>query len=256
MKLYFQEQGEGPALIIIHGLFGSSDNWRSMAKYFARTHRVITIDLRNHGRSPHNDSQRFDEMADDLLQLMDLLNITSASLLGHSLGGKVAMQFAASYPNRVEQLIVVDITTKRYFSPHTPLMDAMMSLDLTQYDSRQAVDNALADSIKDPNVRLFLLMNLKTNDQGFYWRINLAGLKDNYGNMMAAVCEHDSFTMPTLFIYGADSDYVTLEDIDQLSKQFYQAQFVEIAEAGHWVHAEKPQRFKRVVEEFLTDAHT
>ncbi|MED5510016.1 MAG: alpha/beta fold hydrolase, partial [Pseudomonadota bacterium] len=166
MKLHYQDSGEGHPLIIIHGLFGSADNWRSMAKYFSRFYRVISVDLRNHGRSPHSDTQDFASMAADIEQLCGDLGLHKVHVLGHSLGGKVAMQFAAEQPAWVEKLVVVDISPRRYFSEHTPLMDAMLALDLKKLDSRSAVDAALADKVTDKSVRQFLLMNLQSGDEG------------------------------------------------------------------------------------------
>lgn len=251
MKLHYQESGEGTPLIIIHGLFGSADNWRSMAKYFSRFYRVISVDLRNHGRSPHSDEQNFTVMADDIHELCEDLQLEHVHILGHSLGGKVAMMFAAMYPQKVSKLIVVDISPRQYFSAHTPLMDAMMALNLSQFTRRTEVDNALAESIPDKAVRQFLLMNLVSEQETFQWRINLPALKANYPELMAAVSEDETFTMPSLFIYGELSDYVTEQDRQQISRQFTEAKFSCIEKAGHWVQAERPQQFKKVVEEFL-----
>ncbi|WP_417535312.1 alpha/beta fold hydrolase [Methylophaga sp.] len=251
MKLHYQESGEGKPLIIIHGLFGSADNWRSMAKYFSRFYRVISVDLRNHGRSPHSDEQNFTVMADDIHELCEAMELGQVSILGHSLGGKVAMMFAAMYPQLVSKLIVVDISPRQYFSAHTPLMDAMMALNLSQFTRRGEIDDALAQSIPDKAVRQFLLMNLSSEDETFQWRINLSALKANYSELMAAVCEDITFTMPSLFVYGELSDYVTEEDRQQISSQFVHAEFNGIEKAGHWVQAERPQQFKKVVEEFL-----
>nr|WP_320166811.1 alpha/beta fold hydrolase [uncultured Methylophaga sp.] len=251
MKLHYQESGEGTPLIIIHGLFGSADNWRSMAKYFSRFYRVISVDLRNHGRSPHSDEQNFTVMAEDIKELCEAMELGQVSILGHSLGGKVAMMFAAMYPQLVSKLIVVDISPRQYFSAHTPLMDAMMALNLSQFTRRTEVDDALAESIPDKAVRQFLLMNLVSEQETFQWRINLPALKANYPELMAAVCEDITFTMPSLFVYGELSDYVTEEDRQQISSQFVHAEFNGIEKAGHWVQAERPQQFKKVVEEFL-----
>ncbi len=253
MKLHYQDSGEGHPLIIIHGLFGSADNWRSMAKYFSRFYRVISVDLRNHGRSPHSDTQDFASMAADIEQLCGDLGLHKVHVLGHSLGGKVAMQFAAEQPAWVEKLVVVDISPRRYFSEHTPLMDAMLALDLKKLDSRSAVDAALADKVTDKSVRQFLLMNLQSGDEGLYWRINLPALKANYQQLMAPVCEHMTVSANSLFVYGALSEYVTDEDRALIRQQFPQAQFQAIEKAGHWVHAERPQQFKQIVEDFLND---
>lgn len=240
-------------LIIIHGLFGSADNWRSMTKYFSKFYRVITIDLRNHGRSPHSSEQDFDLMAADVDELCQQLQLEKLNVLGHSLGGKVTMQFAAMRPEQIHKMVVVDISPRQYFSQHTPLMDAMMALDMSQMDSRKAVDDALAEEVSDPAVRQFLLMNLQSGEEGLFWRINLPALKANYQQLMAPVCEQAYLATPSLFVYGELSEYVTDEDKSLIEKHFSQATFQQIDKAGHWVHAERPQQFKQVVEEFLKD---
>jgi len=251
MKLHYQQLGEGQPLLIIHGLFGSSDNWRSMARYFSKYYQVISIDLRNHGQSPHSDDQDFKLMAEDVVELCQSLAINKAHVMGHSLGGKVAMQFAEYAPELVDKLVVVDIAPRQYFSRHTPMMDAMLALDMNQYSSRNEIDEALSSSIEDKTVRQFLLMNLKSDETGFHWRINLAALKQNYQQLMAPVCENTSFDIPSLFVYGELSEYVTQDDQQLIKQQFANAEFISIDKAGHWVHAEKPQQFKQVVEEFL-----
>jgi pimeloyl-ACP methyl ester carboxylesterase len=253
MKLHYQESGTGLPLLIIHGLFGSADNWRSMAKYFAKFYRVISVDLRNHGRSPHSDEQSFDLMAQDMVELCDALQLDKVNVLGHSLGGKVAMRFAELQPERIHKLVVVDISPRQYFSQHTPLMDAMMALDMAQLSSRKAIDEALAPKVSDPAVRQFLLMNLQSDERGLSWRINLPALKANYQALMAPVCEQAKLTMPSQFIYGGQSEYVTEDDRTLIKQHFTKARFDVIDKAGHWVHAERPQQFKQLVEEFLYD---
>jgi len=250
MKLHYQITGSGPALVIVHGLFGSSDNWRSMAKYFAKHYQVINIDLRNHGRSPHNDSQSLTDMAEDIFELCQQLQLTKVSILGHSLGGKVAMQFTDLYSHYVEKLVVVDISPRQYEGQHTPLMDAMMALDFTALQSRKQVDEALALSVDDPSVRQFLLMNLTVEDEQLQWRINLPALKANYKQFMNEVFSDSNSNSLCLFVYGEHSDYVTEQDRDDIQSIFPYAEFAALP-AGHWVHAERPQQFKRIVEEFL-----
>lgn len=252
MNLYYQSQGEGQPLIIIHGLFGSSDNWRSMVKYFSKWYRVISVDLRNHGRSPHSDIQNFEAMADDIYQLCQQLSLDSVSILGHSLGGKTAMKFAELYPEYLQKLIVVDVAPRQYQGEHTPLMDAMLGLDFSLYSSRSEVDIALAKNIADKTVRQFLLMNLVVENEQLKWRINLPALKANYREYMKAVCEQISYDKPALFIYGELSDYVNEADKQQIKSLFTQAVF-ESMDTGHWVHAERPQQFKKCVEAFLND---
>jgi len=202
MQLHYQSVGEGPPIILLHGLFGSGDNWGMIAKALAQNYQVITVDLRNHGRSPHHDSQTYAEMADDLLALCNKLNLETIHLLGHSLGGKVAMQFATSYPERMQKLIVVDMAMRAYADEHTDLINAMMAVDLNKMASRNDVDQALRESIPNILVRQFLLMNLIKVGDALQWRINLAGLKANQPSLMAAVCESAQYHQPCLFLRG------------------------------------------------------
>lgn len=250
MKLHYQLIGTGKPLIVVHGLFGSSDNWRSMNKFFSKHHQVVSIDLRNHGRSPHSDEQNLEIMAEDLYELCQDLSLTKVDILGHSLGGKVAMKFAELYEEYVDKLIIVDISPRQYEGAHTPLMDAMMALDFTKYSSRKQVDEALATSIADPKVRQFLLMNLSLEDEQLKWRINLPALKANYKKLMQAVFTESISDKTSLFLYGDQSDYVTEQDREQIKEIFPYAEFAAVP-AGHWVHAERPQQFKKIVEDFL-----
>jgi esterase len=250
MQLHYQSLGQGQPLILLHGLFGSADNWGTIAKHFAQQYQVISVDLRNHGRSPHHDSQNYVDMAEDLIELCDSLNLKSIRLLGHSLGGKVAMQFATQYPERIEQLIVVDIAIRTYPDAQTYLIDAMLAVDLTMMQSRGEVDQVLSSTIESARVRQFLLMNLIKVDGNLQWRINLPALKANYPAIRQAVCESTQLNKPSLFIRGERSDYVRDEDVEQIKTHFTKAQFASLP-AGHWVHAEQPEAFIAVVEKFL-----
>lgn len=250
MQLHYQTLGQGQPLILLHGLFGSGDNWGTVAKHFSQHYQVICVDLRNHGRSPHSASQSYADMADDLLELCDTLSLERIHLLGHSLGGKVAMQFAAHHPHRVEKLIVVDMATRAYADAHTHLIDAMLAIDLSTLQSRQEVDKILSNSIPQAMVRQFLLMNLMKSDSSLAWRINLAALKTNYPNLQQAVCENAHYEKPCLFIRGEHSDYVQDVDTEQIKTNFINAQFSSLP-TGHWVHAEQPQAFIEVVGDFL-----
>jgi len=250
MKLHYQIIGSGKPLIVIHGLFGSSDNWRSMAKFFSKHYQVISIDLRNHGRSPHSENQSLGDMAEDIYELCQDLALNKVNILGHSLGGKVAMQFAELYEQYVEKLVIVDMSPRQYEGKHTPLMDAMMALNFSAYSSRKQVDEALIASIPEPKVRQFLLMNLSAEDDQLKWRINLPALKANYKKFMKAVLTEFSSDKTCLFLYGEQSDYVTEQDREEIKQIFPYAKFAAVP-AGHWVHAERPQQFKQIVEEFL-----
>lgn len=248
MQLHTQILGQGQPLVLLHGLFGSADNWGSIAKHFSQHYQVISVDLRNHGRSPHSDTQTYPDMADDLLAVLDTLGLSQVHLLGHSLGGKVAMQFATQYPDRVNKLIVVDMAMRAYPDRYTQLMDHMLAVDLSQMASRNEVDNALKDAIPNLRVRQFLLTNLVKNEAQLQWRINLPALKANYATLIAAIAVH--FEQPSLFIRGERSDYVQAIDIAELQRHFTQAEFVSLP-TDHWVHAEQPQLFIQALEAFL-----
>lgn len=250
MQLHYQTLGQGLPLILLHGLFGSGDNWGTVAKHFSQHCQVICVDLRNHGRSPHSATQSYANMADDLLELCDALDLERIHLVGHSLGGKVAMQFAAHNPDRLDKLIVVDMAMRAYADAHTHLIDAMMAIDLSTLQSRHEVDKILSASIPQAAVRQFLLMNLIKSDSGLTWRINLPALKANYPDLLQAVCENSHFEKPCLFIRGEHSDYVQDADTEQIKTNFIKAQFASVP-TGHWVHAEQPLAFIEVVGNFL-----
>jgi len=250
MQLHYQTLGQGQPLILLHGLFGSSDNWGTVARHFAQHYQVISVDLRNHGKSPHDESQTYTDMANDLLEVCEALNLERIHLLGHSLGGKVAMQFATSHPDRIEKLIVVDMALRAYADAHTHLIDAMMAVDLTAVESRTEVDKALSSAIPQAMVRQFLLMNLIKPENNLVWRINLAAIKNNYPGLLQAVCEQTLYEKPCLFIRGERSDYVRDADTAHIKNHFTNAQFASLA-TDHWVHAEQPQAFIEVVGDFL-----
>lgn len=249
MQLHYQTTGEGQPLVLIHGLFGSADNWGSIARHFAQHFQVISIDLRNHGRSPHSETQTYADMADDLLELCDALDLEQIYLLGHSLGGKVAMQFATQYPERVSKLIVVDMAMRAYADEHTHLMDAMQALDLSQLQSRSEVDKALSQTIPNLMVRQFLLTNLVKAGEQLRWRINLPALKANYAKCIAPIAVH--FKKPCLFIRGERSHYVNESDVAEIQSQFPSSEIVSLP-TDHWVHAEQPELFIKAVEHFLS----
>lgn len=252
MHLYTQSLGEGPPLVLLHGLFGSADNWGSIARHFLQDYQVISVDLRNHGRSPHAALQTYALMADDVRETLDALGIEQAFVLGHSLGGKVAMQLASQYSSRVKKLIVVDMAMRAYADAHTHLIAAMQAVDLRDMPSRSAVDKALTAAIPNDMVRQFLLTNLiKVNDH-LQWRLNLKGILASYADLQAAI-EVD-FQGPCLFIRGARSDYMSAADMAQIAEHFSQVQFVSLP-SDHWVHAEQPQRFIETVESFLRESH-
>jgi len=252
MKLNYQTQGSGQPLVILHGLFGSSDNWRSIAKQLADYAQVITVDLRNHGHSPHSTEQNYELMADDLLELIDELQLDNVDIMGHSVGGKVAMAFSQRYSSYCRKLIIVDIAPKHYEDEHNAIFKALLSLDLTLYNKRSDVDSELAKVIKDKAIRQFLLMNLGIENHVLSWRINLQSIFNNYVNLLKPVCDGCTITLPVCFIKGSRSSYI-LKDDELLIKSLYpNAEVYTIEQAGHWVHAEAPQAFLTKVLEFLS----
>lgn len=251
MKLHYQVIGSGQPLVIIHGLFGSSDNWRAMAKQLSAYAKVITVDLRNHGLSPHSEQQNYPLMVEDLVELFDDLGLEKANIIGHSVGGKVAMAFAASYPERLAKLIVVDISPRRYIDTQKKIFKLLMDLDLSLYSRRRDVDEVLVDGLPDRAVRQFLLMNIISKEGELNWRINLTALNDNYHHLLAPVCEQKNIDVESCFIRGGQAQFIQIEDEQLIARQFHNSEVYTIEQAGHWVHAEAPQEFLAKVVEFL-----
>ncbi len=252
MKLNYQRYGQGRPLIILHGLFGSLTNWHTLSKRLSEQYQVFAVDQRNHGSSPHSPHFNYKELAADLREFMDEQQLASTYLLGHSMGGKTAMQFALSYPDLVEKLIVVDIAPKAYPPHHDEIFDALCELELSRYNSRSELDQALAGKISSVGVRQFLLTNVTRDEAGrFTWKINLDAIYQNYAAIIAELDQTGRFHKPTLFVRGATSDYIQDEDAGLITSIFPQARITTIDGAGHWVHAEAPAAFFDVVHEFL-----
>lgn len=255
MQLHFEQSGKGRPLIILHGLFGSLENWRALSKILARSFQVFALDQRNHGHSPHSAEFTYQTMADDLHEFIEEQELPSVHMLGHSMGGKTAMLFALTYPNLVDKLIIVDIAPKAYPRGHDEIFDALFSLDPTTMKTRQEADAALTKKIPDLALRQFLLKNLERTESGaFQWRIALNEIHQSYAEMLKALAwESQPFSQPTLFIRGARSDYIKDSDRPTITALFPYARIATIANVGHWVHAEAPQEFARTVLNFLIE---
>lgn len=252
MPLHYERYGDGPPLIILHGLFGSLENWRTLSKAFARTFCVFALDQRNHGRSPHSAVFNYPAMVEDLHEFMLEQGLSSSHLLGHSMGGKTVMLFAVTYPHLVDKLIVVDIAPKAYPRGHDDIFAALFSLDPHSLHTRQEAEAALALRIPDQVLRQFLLKNLQRDASGsFHWRIALEAIHQNYEELLKGIEASRPFIKPTLFIRGEISDYIRDQDAIALLSVFPHAQIATIPGAGHWLHAEAPQEFARVVTDFL-----
>ena len=252
MRLHFKSLGHGPPLVMLHGLFGSGDNWLAVAPKLARQFRVFLLDLRNHGASPHNPEMNFSVMAADIAEFFDDQKLAAANLLGHSLGGKVAMQFAFDFPARVEKLVVVDIAPRAYPHEHDAIFAALLALDLRKYRSRKEVEDALAPALPDLALRQFLLKNLKlVSSSVFEWRIPLNAIFENYPKLCRALTANEPFSKPVLFIRGGESPYITDTDAPLIHQLFPHVKIETIFQARHWVHADAPDEFVRLVSEFL-----
>jgi esterase len=238
-------------LFILHGLFGMLDNWHNMARKFTSIYTVISIDQRNHGGSPHSDFMSFELMADDLAELMDDLHIAQADIIGHSMGGKTVMKFADLHPDKVNKLVIVDISPRQYKPGHNAYFKAFNSIDFTKCENRNDADNALAQIEPNVGVRQFLLKNLERDGHGYRLKFNLKPIENFYPDMICELTFQWLINAPTLFLYGERSDYVTDKDILEIENTFTQATFKEIKDAGHWLHAEQPIAFFEEVSAFL-----
>lgn len=252
--LFYREFGAGNPIVILHGLFGFSDNWQTIAKGLADHHLVVTPDLRNHGRSPHLPTHSYPEMAEDLRSFMEEKWMFSTALIGHSMGGKVAMQLALSHPEMVEKLVVVDMAPGQAADKHSGIFEALLQLDLSSIGSRTEIEKHLSERIADLSTRQFLSKNITREENGtFTWKMNLPVLWRHFPDILAAVSSELPFEKPTLFVRGSRSDYIKDSDWDSIKLLFPQAELVSIADAGHWVHADKPAELLEVLRKFLAE---
>jgi pimeloyl-ACP methyl ester carboxylesterase len=246
----------GTPLVMLHGLFGSSDNWLGVGPKIAQNihGRVYALDLRNHGASPHSEEMSYASMAGDVAEFLNAHQFDRVHLLGHSLGGKVAMHFALTHPARVQKLVIADIAPRPYAPEHMPIFKALLALDLGHFTSRSQIEEALAPEIPDLALRRFLLKNLQSTSppaSGYKWRIPLAAIFANYHRLCEALTSPKPFNGPVLFLRGGKSPYVTADDTPQIRALFPQAKLETIASANHWIHADAPEDFVRLVSEFL-----
>jgi pimeloyl-ACP methyl ester carboxylesterase len=252
MQLHFKQLGHGEPLVLLHGLFGSADNWQPIARRLAEKFQVFAVDHRNHGQSPHSAEMNYPLMAGDVEKFMAARGIESASVIGHSMGGKTAMQLALQFPSRVAKLIVADMAPRAYAPAHDKIFAALLALDLPSFQTRQQIEDALAPEIPNLVLRRFLLKNLGRNADGkFFWKINLSGLAQNYLKLGEPVAVSAPFTKPALFLRGGKSKYLKPEDEPLIRELFPLAQIQTIAGAGHWVHADQPEEFLRRLLDFL-----
>lgn len=244
----------------MHGLFGSLGNWGAHSKFLSAHFSVLGVDLRNHGDSFHDFELNYPVMAEDVLALMDHLNIGSASFIGHSMGGKVAMELALSVGEKINKLMVVDIAPVAYpetADGHLKVIEGMKSLDFSEISNRKEAEHILEGFIEDSATRKFVLTNLVRSDNGAYnWRLNLESIEQNYNRLREKPSGSIPFLKPCLFVKGAESSYIQEQHKPEILELFPNAQVKIIMQAGHWLHADKPQAFQKIAMDFLQTEET
>jgi pimeloyl-ACP methyl ester carboxylesterase len=252
MRLHFQQLGHGEPLVVLHGLFGCGENWLGIAARLAEKFRVYLLDLRNHGQSPHAAQIDYPLMAADVREFFAAQNLEAAMFLGHSMGGKVAMRLALDEPSLVKKLVVADVAPRAYARAHDPIFAALLALDPTAFERRNQIEEALAQQIPSLAIRRFLLKNLGRDEGGrFFWKMNVRSLHENYDRLCQAVSGQRPFEGPALFVRGGASAYITPADETDIRRQFPAARIATISSAGHWIHADAPDEFMRLVLAFL-----
>lgn len=266
MELHFRKSGQGSPLIILHGLYGSADNWHSIGRELSAEHTVYLVDQRNHGSSPHSPVHSYDAMRADLLEFIDRHELPKAIIMGHSMGGKTALHFGLKHTERIEKLVVVDISPFDYEGEemtsegkrHLQIISALQLMDTTLITNREDADRQLARFIASPAIRQFLLKNLKRSSDGsFHWALNIQALAHHINDIFSGIIRYNpqgeplTLDFPLLFIKGERSDYIGAADERAIRQYFPSAGLVTIGHAGHWVHAEQPAAFLEVVNTFI-----
>lgn len=266
MKLYFREQGKGWPMIIVHGLYGSSDNWLTIAKQLESHFKIFTVDLRNHGNSPHSNEHSYKAMATDLDEFIESNGILNPILLGHSMGGKVVMQYGLSHPEKVHRMVVVDISPlsntsahhKQHTIDHSNIISALRNLPIERIESRKEADTILSERVPSERTRSFLLKNLTRSGNTFKWKLNLDALATNLEEVMdgfsTSTPQHiNQKSFPILFIKGSQSDYIDKRDEEAIKIFYPEAKIAVVENAGHWVHAEQPQALTNLLLTFCKE---
>ena len=256
MRLNYKKYSEsGAPLLVLHGLFGSLGNWGWHSKELSRHYSVIGVDLRNHGNSPHDAELSYPAMASDVLQLIENLGFASVAIIGHSMGGKVAMELALQHHRIVNRLIIVDIAPVAYpddTQTHQRAIAGMQALNLVGLKTRDEAEELLVDYIEEEATRKFILTNLARDEGGgFRWRLNLEAVEKNYGKLRMKPTGKTPYRKPTLFIKGALSTYISSEDEEEILRLFPEAKLKTIMQAGHWLHVDKPKVFQKIALNFL-----
>ncbi len=261
MKLFCRQFGSGRPLLILHGLYGSGDNWYTVGRALSQQYQVFLIDLRNHGSSPHHPEMNYDVMIKDLKEFIDERRLNEIYLAGHSMGGKIAMGYTLQNPNKIAKLIVIDIAMRSYdttgnFSQevktHQKIIESLAKLDISGSRSRSDIDDQLSAYLSQKSLRDFILKNLKRNKRGeLYWSLNIEALRNNLSKILQGIDpDNRIFERPVLLIKGKKSVYVNIKDQEILRNAFPLIRIEEF-NTGHWVHAEQPEKTIKLIEEFL-----
>ncbi len=257
IDLSFQKIGDKslPPLLILHGLFGSGRNWNGLARKFSEQFCVYLLDLRNHGSSSHSDKMDYPHMAADVAVFMDKEGLQNATVIGHSMGGKVAMWLALTQPEKVGRLIAVDIAPVHYDHGFSEILKGLKSIPLQAVSSRQEADKQLLETLSDKGLRQFLLQNLSIKNGKSSWRVNLAAIESALPEILAFPLTKSitPYTKQALFVGGGQSDYILPEHLPVIKQLFPRAKIETIFNAGHWLHAEQPAKFVEIVNRFLSD---
>lgn len=252
MQLFYRELGQGRDVVILHGVFGNSDNWVTPGKLLAENYKLYLIDQRNHGQSPHSEEFNYDVLAEDIKEFILSKNLKQPDIIGHSMGGKVAMNFSSKYPELLRKLIVVDISPRYYKPHHQQILEGLNAIHLELLKSRQDAEEILKKYVEDFPTRQFLLKNLfRKDDNSFSWRINLKVLTEKITEVGQPLEANQKLDTETLFIRGGNSGYIAGKDEALIDELFNNYRIKTIEGAGHWVQAEKPAEFASVVKEFL-----
>ncbi|WP_075188217.1 alpha/beta fold hydrolase [Teredinibacter haidensis] len=251
MPLHVKERGAGKPVVLIHGLFGSLENLGGIARELAKQHHVYSLDLPNHGRSLHTEDTSLPQMAATVYQWLQKQCLPHANFIGHSLGGKVAMELALTHPEAVDRLAVLDIAPVHYDPHHKQVFKGLLSLDPRTLKTRSEAEAILSQYVEEPAIRSFLLKNLVRGDEGFSWRMNLNSLYRNYPKLVGGNRSGACFKGRTLFLKGAKSNYIEHHHREEILVRFPHAQMKIVPGTGHWLHAEKPAMVSRLLQQFL-----
>lgn len=247
------ENPDAPPLLILHGLLGSSDNWQTLGKRYQESFEVHLIDARNHGRSPHHSEHNYAAMANDVLRYLDDRQLNKVRLMGHSMGGKTVLQLLNQAPERLERIAVADMAARAYPPHHQPIFDALTSIELQALSTREAAEEQLMQALKDPGIVAFLMKGLyRKKEGGFDWRANLPVLQAHLGQILQSI-PLEINTIPTLVVYGTNSQYVSPSDLTAFDQACLQLEVAPISGAGHWLHAESPDTFFDITWNFFQD---